>query len=326
MSASEGGAQLDELKRLFENADSTTDLDPSSWMKSIRDKLFTMFCSPLKDEYYQEAFKWVSQICLTVGDLSWITTEDTWTKDDVKMFSCIAKLTINEVRILLPLIERHLLVGDEPEMEDGKVLARSADPSDYDRFGYYLVIIESTIKTLVKNQDLDEVPSDTKEFLTDVLDPQELQSLLDQLKSLMKLICDYLEIVHRHWQQILETQGDKLSSAEGALRIISVWLSEDPGSFDSECNRFLLELIVNSLNLHDRSIQHDLYILALHSCCASDEQGLRNLRKIPGHREALEKYLLHIEKEKEKEKDNKRRMKVFKLRCGLVKDLLSDIS
>lgn len=315
-----------ELKNIFSDADSTTNVEASAWTKSIRDKLLTMFCSPLKDEYLQEAFRWVSQLCLTFDNFSWISTSDQWTKEDCRMFSCITKLSMNEIQILMPLVERHLTVGDEPELEKSKVLARSAETGDYDRFGVHLVIMESTIRALVKNQGRDEdtqEPPTSEEYLTDVMESRDLQSLLDQLKGTMNLICNYLELVHRHWERLVEQkQSDMFSSAMAALRIICVWISEDSESFQQQCRRFIVDLIISSLRL--KNGQHDIQILALHSICTYDRETHRRLKSDASYQDALEQYLCHMQKERDdKRLHDDKKIKMFKLRCGLVRDLLT---
>lgn len=315
-----------EEGNLFKDAGPTTDVHPSVWIKTMRDKLFTMFCSPLKDDYFQEAFKWVAQLCMTLDDFSWIVPDGQWTPKTCQIFSCIVKLSMNEIQILMPMIERHLTVGNEPELEGGKILARSANSADYDKLGSHLIIMESAIKSLIKNMPDEETARSEKlpsKCLTDVLDNKELQGLLEQLMCTMTLILNYLELVHRYWSRIIEQKESEMySCAEATIRIVCVWLSEDSDSFQPQCRRFIIDLIINSLS-SDNS-QHDIYLLALHSVCTNDQESLAKLRSNATYRHALEKYLQHIQKERKNSKVNEtRRIKMFKLRCGLVKDLLS---
>lgn len=317
---------LKDLRKMFEGSHLTMDEDPSVWLKLVRDKLYSMFRSPLKEEYNREAFKWVASLCMSIGDFTWMCSDDVWTKEEAKMFSCIVRLSMNELHILLPIIQRHLTYGDKPELEDGKVMARSANSTEYDAFGDHLVILESAIKSLVKGQD-DE--GDGKNPLADCIDNQELKSLLERLKEIISEICDYLEVVHRYWLQLTDQMNtEKFSSAEGALRIMSVWLSEEPLGFETQCERFLIDLIIKNLLLLDRPTQDDLLILALHSVCTQNNKLLQNLKNNPKHKEALQKYLDYVQQEKIKSNNtscnnDKRIEKVFKLRCGLVKDLLT---
>lgn len=317
--------KLKNLKDLFQNAHLSTDEDSDVLLKSIRDKLFSIFCSPMKEEFTHEAFRWVSQLCMSVGDFSWISTDNNWSSEEVKIFSCIVRLSINELHILVPLIERHLTSGQEPDVEDGKVLARSAESEEYDRFGDHLVIIESVVKSLVKDQQPDDDDVETN-LLTKAFKAEELVNLLNRLKEASTLICDYLELVYNHWNTLTKQLDDeKFSSAEGALRIMCVWLSEDPVGFESQSKRFLIDLIIKNLLLSSR--QHDILILALHSVCTQNEELLSILKQIPSHREALQKYLDYVEAEQSACKrriSERRSQKMFKLRCGLVKDLMKE--
>lgn len=328
------------LKELFKDYKiSPNEQPPTEVLRSIRDKLFTMFCSPMKEEYTYEAFKWVSNLCLSIGDKFWTLDKANWSTEDAKVISCIARLSMGEVQILLPLIRRHLNCGDEPDVEDGKLLERSANSNDYDRFGNHLIILESVIKCLVEGQDFDygedcdeKKPTDNSNcqlVLTDHLRGEELINLLDRFKEIMKLICDYLEDVNKSWDNLMMNKNDhqdKLSSAEAALRFISVWLSEEPDAFVNECESFLIELLVKNLLLIDRPSKDDLLILALHSICTQNKNLMKTLKKIPKHEQALESYLDFVQRENSKSSssnDDKRNKKLFKLRCGLIKDLLS---
>lgn len=330
MAGQDPAKYFEELRTLFEDSTDKTNTnekktprDPNEWLKLVRDKLYNMLCSPMKEEYLHEAFKWVANLCLMTGDLSWLNVGDEWTDKEAKMFSCIARLSLGEITILLPFVQRHLTCGEEVDLEDGKVMARPANSEEYERFGNHLVIIESIIKSLVENQ----TEEDDSNSLTKLLSSSELRSLLERLKEVMANICDYLELVHRYWANLTEKQDNfKMDAAEAALRIISVWLSEDPGSFEPQCKRFLIDLIIRNLLILDRQSKADLLITALHSICTSSEIISDELKKTNGHREALEKYLKHVEQnyKSDLEVDGKKRraQKLFKLRCGLVKDLL----
>lgn len=312
----------EELRKLFQDTQATFDEDPAKWLVPFRDKLFSMFRSPMKEEYSHEAFRWVAQLSLSIGDFSWMTTGDKWTQSEAKIFSFIARLSLAEIQILLPLIQRHVTCGDEPDIEEGKLLARSANQDDYDKFGTHLVILECIIKTLVSDQAEDD--EDNKQGLnpvTDAIHSDELKNLLERLKETMSLICDHLELVHRHWQELVEnTDSEKFSSVQGTIRIISVWLSEDPGSFKLQCKRFLIDLMIKNFMLDITSNRNDFTILALHSLCADSDELLESFRATPKLKEVLEKYLKYVEKEQRKSDDH-RSQKIFKLRCGLVRDL-----
>lgn len=316
--------QIEDLQKIFEDAELSKDENSADLLRTIRDKLFSIFCSPMKEEYMQEAFKWVSQLCISIGDLSWISSDGKWSHDDAKIFSCIAQLSINELHILIPLIQRHLTSGEEPDVEDGKILARSAKPEDYSMFGDHLVILESVIKCLVEGQKFNDNGIET--VVSDAFRGDELGNLLERLKEAMTLICDYLELAHRHWTEVIEQKDSmKFISVEGALRIMCIWLSEDPVGFESQCKRFVIDLIIRNLLLPNRQTKHDLLILGLHSVCSQDEDMLNVLRGIPSYEEALEKYLDYVQSEQtshSRSNSERRTQKLFKLRCGLIKDLM----
>lgn len=328
MSASEPAQSFpEELKKLFENSQPTQDEEPRVWIKLVRDKLFNMFCSPMKEDFANEAYKWVAHLCLSIGDLSWLSVEDkNWTKHEAKMFTCIASLSMSEIKILLPLITRHLTCGDAPEIEDNKLVARSANSSDYDLFGNHLIIFESVIKTLIVDQDTDDQKELDVTPLSDIIENPILNNLLNQLKDAVNEICDYLELVHRHWQELVEdTRSEKFISAEAALRLMCVWLSEEPTGFESQCNRFLIDLITKRLLLQGGQTNNDLYVIALHSLCVQNGGLLKALKNTPNHDKAFEIYLEHIEHERRKQKKgDKKEAKAkrnFRLRYGLVDDL-----
>lgn len=296
----------------------TENEDPIRWLQPIRDKLYSMFCSPMKEDYTHEAFKWVAQLCMSIGDFSWISPSGNWTVDEIKIFSCIVRLSMTEINILLPVIQRTLAHGDEPDCEDGKVLARSANSDDYDKFGDHLVILESVIKTLVK----DETEGKTN-AIVNAIKGVELKNLLERLKEAITLISEYLDLVHQHWDELIKhPTSERLSSAEAALRIICVWLSEDPCGLENECTRFLIDLIIKHL-IKGGPSKNDLLILALHSICTSSEEMMTAMRKCSDHRQAMDLYLDYVQKEQKRSIGDRRSQKIFKLRCGLVKDLMS---
>lgn len=321
--------QVEDLKKTFKDSELSKNENSADLLRITRDKLFSIFCSHMREEYTHEAFKWVSQLCISVGDLSWISSNDKWTHDDAKILSCVVQLSINELHILIPLVQRHLTCGEEPDIKDGKVLARSAKPDDYNMFGDHLVIIESAIKCLVKGQKFDNNDVESNSLL-DAFKENELGILLRRLKEAMTLICDYLELAHRHWTELIEQKdGEKFISAEGALRIMCVWLSEDPVGFESQSKRFFNDLIIKNLLMTCRQTKHDLLILALHSVCTQNEDMHKALRQIPNYKEALEKYLEYVQSEQTRHSKNisgRRTQKIFKLRCGLVKDLMIESS
>lgn len=330
MSESRCNSELEELKTLFANYKATTDEQPLKWIQPIRDKLFVMLQNPLKDDYRSEVFRWIAHLTMTFGDLNWINIEDEWTPERIKMFLCVVKLSMGEIQIILPLVQRHLRDGDAVELEDGKVVSRPANSEDYDQFGNFLVILEGAVKTLVKNQELDESPPGTKKQLPDIISISELSSLLSELKSTMDTILEYLELVNRQIKTIPSTRDDvKFLCAEAALRITCVWLSEDPSSFHDQCNRYLFSLLLKYLLMDHRSSENDIIILALHSVCTSYPGLKRKLHSMADCQQALDKYLTFVQSEKSVEKTSaagqKRQDKKYKLRCGLIKDLISEI-
>lgn len=314
-----------DFRNMFENP--TTNQESEKWLKAMRNKLYSMFCSPMKEEYTREAFKWVSQLCLTTGDFSWCLLDENCSQEEVKVFSCISRLSLNEIHILIPLVQRHLTCGDEPELEDGKVLARSANSSDYDQLGSHLVIIESVIKTLVKGQRFDDdlANTDDDNKLIEAMKSHELINLLERLKEVIFITCEYLELVNEHWIQLSNKQGgEQLSSAIGAVRLVAVWLCEDPCGLKPQCDRFLISLIIKILLKSAGPTIDDLLILALHSICSDDDDLMIRLRQTVNYKDALEKYLNHVQLERSKltEKTRGRGEKMFKLRCGMIKDLI----
>lgn len=289
------------------------DEDPSKWLQPIRDKLFSMFCSPMKEDYTHEAFKWVSHLCISFGDLSWISIDGKWTQNEVKIFSCIVRLSINEVQILLPVIQSTLISCDDAEC------IRLADSSDYDKFGDHLVILESAIKSLVKGQTDDRINN-----LADSIKGEDMKIFLERLKEALMLISEYLELVYNNWDELIkDSTSEKFSSAEAGLRIMCVWLSEDPCGFEIQCERFLIDLIIKHL-LMNGSSKNDLLVLALHAVCTGTDKLQAKLKDCPNHRQALESYLKYVQQEGKSSAGDRRADKVFKLRCGLIKDLMSN--
>lgn len=312
----------EDLKTLFGGIDGTINERPDVWLKSVRNKLYTMFKSPLKDEYQREAFKWVASLCISIGNFSWIPSEDKWTENEAKIYSLITRLSMSEILILLPLLQRDLTCGEEAEVdqEDGKVMARSANKSEYDAFGDHLVILESTIISLVENQD-----AAGRSALSECIPRDEFNSLLERLKELMSEICDYLENCQRYWDRLIEKpDSDKFLAFEGCMRVISLWLSEDSASFQPQCKRYLIDLLIRNLSLSGGKIDKDINMTALHSICTQNDELLEALEQNPNHKEALQNYLVHVQKERDEGNAASRRSeKKFKLRCGLVKDLMS---
>lgn len=324
MSSAQADESFEELKKLFEKNVIDSGAHPNensdAWLARIRDRLYCMFRTPLKEEYYQEAFKWVANLCLSAGDFSWLCTNNEWSEDGAKVFACIALLSLNEFHILLPLIQRHLTCGEQLDKEGDKIIRRPANPAEYAAFGDHLVILESTIKSLVKNQCEDDEYGGNND-LTHLMKVHELRNLLDRLRSVIGDICGYLEVVHRYWAKLIDdTSTDIFVAAEGALRIIAVWISEEPTSFESQCKRFLNDLFLKNLLLIGRPTNHDLVILALHSACTSNDELLAALRANSDHRDALQRYLDRAQAQRGPARKEE---KTFKLRCGLVKDLLS---
>lgn len=318
-----------DLKRLFEDVKLTKDVDSKIWMEQVRDKLYTMFCSHLNDEYINEAFKWAAELCMLTGDFTWISPNESWTPSEIKIFSCIVGRSLIELNALFPLFNRHINHGDEPKKDDrDKIIERSANPDDYDLFGYHLVLLESVIKTLVKWQSIEDdkedgIGGDTISIF-DNFDKNKLHYVLDRLREVMILVGEYLETVHSHWQSLIQQQDSlKFAATEGALRVMSVWLSEDP-CFQPQKRDLIMDLMIKNLLLDGRPLDKDIIVLAIHSVCTQDEESHLVFRRAANHKEALEKYLEYTEEERKKSKNYSRSRKKFLFRCGLVKDLMRD--
>jgi len=315
---------LDDLRKLFENADTTTHQPSGPWLKSLSDKLYTMFRAPLREEYRREAFKWVASLCIALNDFSWLCPDGSWSKDSARVFTCIAQLSFNEIHLILPLIQRHLTFGDSEEVEDGKLLARSANQVDYENFGNHLVILECCIKSLIDHQNEAEEGGGGN-ALTDCIDNHELASLLSQLRRRIEELFDYVGVVHRYWLKLLGQRDTYIfAAAEGALRILCIWVSEDQISYKSQCKRFLIDMLVKNILLVDRPANKDLMITGLHSICTHDDEMKTHLKTIPNYKGSLENYIIHVQSERSDKQRSKRDEKLFKLRCGLIKDLLTD--
>lgn len=310
---------FEEFRKSFQGSQRRT-TDSGEWMKTMRDNLYQMLTSPMKQEYTNEAFKWIANLCMTLDDFSWISDTNQWLTGEIKIFSCISRLSLNELTILLPLIQRHLTCGDAVEEEDGKVLARSANKTEYDMFGVHLVILENVIKCLIKSQD-------ESNSLAEKMSANGLKSLLDHLKETVDLLCEYLELVHTHWQQLCdEPQSQRSQVAEAALRVICAWMSEEPVGLKAQCKRYLIDLMLKNLLTNHRSLNEDLIILALHSICTNHTELMDKLHATQECRTGLERYLSHVESEQKKSTTSKRQQKMFKLRVGLIKDLITRAS
>jgi hypothetical protein len=320
-------------RELFKD-DSTTDLESGVWLKELRDKIYTMFRTPMKQEFSDEVFRWVSALCMCQPRFSWLCSNgEVWTKEEAKIFSLIVRLSINELHMVLPLIRRHLTSGEEVEREDGKVTARPAEKEEYDSFGVHLHIFEDSIQALCHGQTDDGKEEDSNDRLTDCLEPDELKSLLERLREIVSELFDYLEDVHKHWPTLLQDAGaQQFLAAQGALRAICAWISEDHGCFRSQCKNFLIEHIVKNLLISHRlsSMNLDLLVTALHSICSGDRELMSVLKETSDYRAALQNYLDHVQQERYNDdrassssREERRKEKRYKLQCGLVKDLLT---
>lgn len=321
---SEKEQYLNEIKGLFEHVEAReTNDDPTRWILLIRDKLYIMFRSPLKDSYSDEAFKWVGQLCASFDGFGWISPDGQWSSDEAKIFTCIAMHTIVGIQILIPPIQRHLTCGPDLVYEDDKVMEKSATPEDYEKFGTLALILEHTLKTLISDDHCDhdrDRENDIENRLLLSLTDNDRRSILCRLKGAFNSICDYLEIVHKYWIDIKDKPScDMFSAAMCALRLLSYWLSEDPTAYHSQSKRFLIDLIIKTMNIEGPNF--DLLMVALHSVCTQDSSMIEALKKSRDHQEAIEKYLGHV-KQQELGQDKSAPSKIFKLRCGLIKDLM----
>lgn len=319
---------IDELKKIFTGYSSKNLDKPSDVLIAIRDKLFTILCSPMKDDFAHEAYKWVTQLTMMFGDFSWISPYGRWeAEDEIKIFLCVTRLSLTEVELLVPLVERHFLFGDEPEIEDGKMIMRSANTVDYDKFGNHLVIIENLIKALVKddkNDDDDCNRSDTN-HLTSNMKSSDLTNLLDHLKRIITMILCTLERGFSRWNDIEKSyDNEQYAAFMGCVRLSAIWMANDPDGFVEQTNKFLIDLYVTSILVEaDQNI--DILVVALHSLCTV-ESTLESIRKQSRLREAMEKYLDHVTSEYNQPANSsqqlRRQTKIYKLRCGMVKDIL----
>lgn len=291
----------------------------------LRDKLYSIFRSRIKEDITREAYRWVSCLCSISDGFGWISPDAKWSSDDeTKIFLCISRTSLAELHLIIPLLKRHLTHGDEPEIEDGKVVAKSANPLVYDSYADHLTILEFTIKSLISN--LGHGSDETSNNLNDRLKNDDLRNLLHHLKETISLVVDYLEVTFGCWPNLTHSKEDiRFSSMVAAIRIVCIWLLEDTGSFEDECKRFLVDLFVRILSSDDIDIK-DGIVTALHSICADSNEITAVLRKVPGYREALEKYLHYVAKQKQEANNitsaSKRQGKLYKLRCGMVKDII----
>lgn len=277
-------------------------------LNDMRNQLFTLYKHPMNHEHMKDIFNWVSCCCIQVGNCSWISADQSWNDDDCKLFILIARISLNELSIAAPLLSENV---SPPNLnEEARYSKKPLDATDYDNFATHLIIVESVVKSLVTHEVDDR--------LVKALKGDELKNLLCTLKETIGHIIGYLEIVHRYWSKLTvehDSEPNKLNCAKAALRIVCVWFSECPGTYEPECKRFLLDLIVKNLIIKHEAPNSDLFILALHSICVEDNDLLKLVNSIPDFKPALEGYLSHIEA-------NRAKLKEYKLRCGMIKDLM----
>lgn len=320
-----------KLEDLF-GRETTDDLPAQVWLKELRDKIYDMFRMPLMEDYGDEVFKWISALCMCKRRFTWLCSSDhhEWSQEETKIFSCISRMSINELHILLPHLSQHLTCGDQVEIEEGKVMSRPANECEYDKFGVHLLILEETIQSLVHGQDDDEPKqnSPSSKMLTHLIEPKELKSLLERLKEVVSELIDHLELVHRYWPRLIENLDSRqFQAAQGVLRVVSVWLAEDIGSFQPQCKRFLIDLMTKNLLLCPQlsdTTNLDLIVMSLHSICLGEHEMDASLKQAPSFRAALQKYIDYAQQERQKDEASKKKrtVKEFKLRCALVKDLI----
>lgn len=311
--------EIADIQKSKDKLGSTND-----WLDPLKEKLYTMLCSPMKDDYMREAFNWISQLCFLYDGFEWISPDGQWAKDDeMKMFLCIARSSLSELQILIPLLERRLICGEEPEVEDGVVVAKSANSEDYDTFGAHLLIIENVIQCLVATTNFDEDDDSDSNQLTENMKSDDLKNLLEHLKETLSSVIEYLELVNDNWDKLTKSHDDKsYTSIIASLRITCIWLSEDIGSFQEECERFLICLFVKILKSDEGDIK-DSIVTVLHRMCTDDAKLLNILRNCPGYREALIDYRTYVTRLPDFPRHSKKQeSKLNKLRFGLVDDLL----
>lgn len=275
---------LEELKSFIEETSNRyvagPELPPDSWIGPMRDKILTMFKSPLKDEYRLELFKATSSMCLCFPVFTWISQDSHWKKEEIDMFSLLARLTLNEIQILIPLVERHILVGDDVAIENNKIVERSANHLEYDMLACCFVILENVIQTLVSERH----PQGSN--LQDKIDIEQLSTLLVHLKEVMVKLVDYLHVVHKNWNNLVEphTNEKQYSCAQATIRIAAVWCSEEPIAFVCESQQYMIDLFVLCLgdSLSKTQVLSNLshlILLALHALCMDNDDLLHCLRE-----------------------------------------------
>lgn len=317
-----------QLRELFRDYDSRNLENPEDGLLSIRDKLFTILCSPMKDSFSLEAFKWICQLTLATNGFAWISPNSKWSDEkEIRIFLCVTRLSLTEIQLLLPLLKRHITYGDEPEIDQGKVVARSANSQDYDKFGNHLIMLEHVIQTLVQGEEYEDMGDNKANRLTKEMKKDDLRNLLRHLKETLSMIVDYLEVGDSSWSSLNhDYEDEKFSSVVGSLKLVSTWLADDPCGFQDECKRFLIGLLIKHLLL-DNCQRDDIFIVALHSVCMQD-QMIDSLKGLTGFEDALQGYLDQVNKDQNDDpmiSSHKRRSKIYKLRCGLVRDLLDAV-
>lgn len=320
-----------ELNSIFSNYSSENLQNPDDALVAIRNKLFTILCSPMKDDFANEAYKWVSQLTMTVGDFSWICSDGHWKEqNDIKMFLCVTRLSLTEVELLIPLLERRLLEGSEPEIEDGKTVARSANSEDYDKLGNHLVIMENLIKVLVKDDKIagEDADETTTNYLTTNMKDNDLSNLLDHLKKILLLLLRYLEYAHGNWNTIDKRhENEQFAAIMGCMRLVAMWLADDPVGFVEQTNKFLIDLFVWIL-FGEGHHNIDIFIVALHSVCTEDSV-IVPVKEQSRLKDAMQRYLNYVTSEYNQSAKSshqlKKQTKIYKLRCGMVRDILEAV-
>lgn len=320
---------INELTNLFDKYPSQNLDNPDEGLVAIRDKLFTLLCSPMKDDYAHEAFKWVAHLTLIKGDFSWICSDGRWKgQDEIKIFLCVARLALTEIEVLMPLLNQSL-ISHAPEIEDGKIVARSANLDEYDKFGNYLVIIENLIKSLVKDDKFNACDSEESctNYLTLNMTHDDLGSLLDHLKKTLTMLLRFLENAHLNWNKIdKRCETEQFAAIMSSTRIVAIWLADDPCGFAEQTEKFIIDLFIKILLDDQNDNQNiDIYVVALHSLCTEDAM-IESLKKRHRLKDALQKYLNFVSSEYDHEAKSTRHLrqqtKIHKLRCGMVRDIL----
>lgn len=254
--------------------------------------------------------------------MSWISPDGCWTDEEIKTFGCIARLSSNEITILLPLIERHIGSDDRPDEE--QISDPSATLTEYDNFGHQLVIIEGVTKCLIVDGK-----NGQENTLIQSMGSDKLVNLLENLKEIMTRLCEYLEGVHKHWESFSSRPNDspEFNSALGTLRLVSLWLCEDLNTFESQCKRFLIDLMIKVILCKVGNLA-DCLVTAIHAIHIQNENLKDVIQSHPNVEQALETYLEFVKQQYTKSENlggpnAKHGEKRFKLRCGLVKDLMS---